>query len=160
MLHTTTETWGFELVASTSIGTGMGIRPRSPSDYFAAKSSELPPAALSIHLCLFPFHTLLAISNALDKHFLDFWQVCWCLVSALTCKKGHLHEHIISSVEALPACSIESTWFRESLCDESQGGGSSSSTVTGSLQVQVVLAGVADLIKLCHVFILTHVIEL
>ena len=39
-------------------------------------------------------------------------------------------------------------------------GGSSSSTVTGSLQVQVVLAGVADLIKLCHVFKLTHMIEL
>ena len=86
-------------VASDVTEVGIGIRPGKGScTLTAAKSSDgLTLALPQICLCFFPFQMLLAFSNALDKHFSDFSQVCWCLVSTLACKKEWSHGHVYSS---------------------------------------------------------------
>ena len=84
------------ILTISSAGTRVGTRPGTGDWTAATGSSEFAPVTVLSSLC-FPFHKLLAYSNALDKHFLRF-EVCWCLVSMLSCKKVRLHGHMTSEL--------------------------------------------------------------
>lgn len=89
----------------------LGIRPGKGDCAAATKSSELALVTV-LSTCLhFPFHRLWAFSNALDKCFLHFRQVRWCLVSALACKNAQPHGHTHSEdLEAKASLSPNWGW--------------------------------------------------
>ena len=97
-------------IASTA-RTWVGIRPGKGDCTAAAKSSELALVTVLSTRLHFPFHRLWAFSNALDKCFLHFRQVHWCLVSALACKNAWPHGHTHSEdLEAKASLSPNWGW--------------------------------------------------
>lgn len=58
---------------------------------------------LDVRLRPLPLHTSFAFSNALDKRFLIFEQVRWCLVSAVSCwnVRPHGQKYSLDEVDAM-----------------------------------------------------------
>ena len=97
------------IASATTIAAGVGKRP-GEDNCIAAKSSEHWVKVLDVCLCFLSFHTSFALSNALNRHFLVFKQVHWCLVSTLSCWKARPHGHRCSS-EEVDAMNCWRCWF-------------------------------------------------
>ena len=72
------------IASATTIAAGVAKGP-GKDNCVAAKSSEHWVKVLDVCLHFLSFHTSFALSNTLNRHFLVFKQVRWCLVSALSC---------------------------------------------------------------------------